>query len=353
MPQFLVASNNEISGSGFGSGVVIDPMGLVLTNYHVIHRAKELRVWFYDPNNNNNYLADVVAIDPVADLALIRMRMPEHKLPLDYLKIESENWDVGQEVVAIGHPLGIQWTVSLGHVANTTRSGKITPYVATIQHSAEIHKGNSGGPLINSEGDIIGINTYLLLPDQSWSGIAYAIRGDIVQWSVDQMLEKGEVKYPAMRLHIRLLTSFGVEYLNEKYPNNAPFPSNVYGLVVLEMEDGSWAQTHGMKLLDIVIAIDGEPVNHMLDVSNILMGNHYEPGRKISLLIIRDRHIKKIDYELSFIELDHLKFYDEANKKAEAPAQPDPEEKEEEEEEEKKEEFTPQTFPIIPPNAEE
>ena len=183
---------NAATEGGMGSGVLISDSGLVLTNYHVIHRAEALKVWFFDNDNSNSYTADVVAIDPIADLAVLRMNLPQHKLPTTYLKIESEEWDIAQEVVAIGHPMGIQWTVSLGHISHTDRTGRVTAYVATLQHSAEIHRGNSGGPLINSKGDIVGINTYLLMPDQKWSGIAYAVRGDIVQWSVNQMLKTGE-----------------------------------------------------------------------------------------------------------------------------------------------------------------
>ena len=151
---------NIATEGGMGSGVVLDYNGLDLTNNHVIHRAEELKVWFFDNDNSNYYMADIIAIDPIADLALLSMRLPDHKLPTTYLEIESEEWSIAQEVAAIGHPMGIQWTVSLGHKSHTDRTGRITPYVATLQHSAEIHQGNSGGPMINSEGDVVGINKY-------------------------------------------------------------------------------------------------------------------------------------------------------------------------------------------------
>ena len=331
---------NAATEGGMGSGVLISDSGLVLTNYHVIHRAESLKVWFFDNNNSNSYTADIVAIDPIADLAVLRMNLPAHKLPTVYLNIESEEWAIAQEVVAIGHPMGIQWTVSLGHISHTDRTGRVTPYVATLQHSAEIHRGNSGGPLINSEGDIVGINTYLLMPDRKWSGIAYAVRGDIVQWAVNQMLERGETFYPALRLNIRQLNEFGAEYLDKKYPEFKP-PINVYGMIVLDVEEGGHADLNGIQLLDVVIAIDGTPVNHMLDVSNIIMGRRYEPGRIVELLIIRDRHIRKLEYPLGRIEMDYMDFYDESGKNPDA--LPVPEQEPEEEE----------STPTVPPHGEE
>ena len=332
---------NTATEGGMGSGVVIDDAGLVLTNYHVIHRAEKLNVWFYDRNNNNSYTADVIAIDPIADLALLRMNLPHHQLPTIYLKIEPKEWAIAQEVVAIGHPMGIQWTVSLGHISHTDRTGRVTPYVATLQHSAEIHRGNSGGPLINSIGDIVGINTYLLMPDRKWSGIAYAVRGDIVEWSVNQMIERGETFYPALRLNVRQLNPYGVEYLEKTYPEFLP-PKNVYGMIVLELKPEGHADVNGIQLLDVIIAIDGTPVNHMLDVSNIIMGRRYEPGRMVELLIIRDRHIRRLEYPLGRIEMDYMDFYDESGKNPEAiPSQPSQEPEEEE------------SPPVVPPHGEE
>ena len=330
---------NTATEGGMGSGVMIDDAGLVLTNYHVIHRAETLRVWFFDNNNSNSYTADIIAIDPIADLALLRMNLPQHQLPTTYLNIESEEWAIAQEVVAIGHPMGIQWTVSLGHISHTDRTGRVTPYVATLQHSAEIHRGNSGGPLINNRGDVVGINTYLLMPDRKWSGIAYAVRGDIVQWSVNQMIKTGETSYPALKLNVRQMNEYGVKYLEKTYSEFKP-PINVYGMIVLEIEPEGHADLNGMQLLDVVIAIDGEPTNHMLDVSNIIMGRRYEPGRIVELLIIRDQHIRKLEYPLGTIEMDYMEFYDESSKNPEAIPTPKKEPEEEE------------STPTLPPHAE-
>ena len=310
----LVSTSIGERDGGFGSGVVISPSGLVLTNYHVIHRADKLRIFFYDPDNNNYYNAEVIGIDPVADLALLQLKVDKDKLPLEFLLIESEEWNIADDVMAIGHPMGIQWTVSVGHIASTIRSGKITPYVSTLQHSAEIHKGNSGGPLINEQGDVIGINTYLLMPENAWSGIAYAIRGDIVRYSIDHMLNNQDtpVKYPAFRLALRGLNEFGVKWLKKNHPDRK-FPTNIFGMIVVDIKEGEWADEHGMEKFDVVVAVDGEPTNNMLDIRDIVMGRNYKPGQIVDLLIIRDGHFRKFEYELAWIDFEnYLEFYDKS-----------------------------------------
>ena len=326
----LVANQMGENDGGFGSGVVITPSGLVLTNYHVIHRADTLRVFFYDPKDNNYYPAEVIGIDPVADLALLQLKVDEKILPLEFLLIETEDWTVAEPVMAIGHPMGIQWTVSMGHIASTIRTGKISPYVSTLQHSAEIHQGNSGGPLINADGEIVGINTYLMMPENAWSGIAYAIRGDIVKYSVDHMLyNDGPVKYPAFRLQLRGLTEFGVKWIKENHPDQV-VPENIYGMVILTVDEGGWAYQQGMEAFDVVVAIDGEPINNMLDVRNAVMGTGLKPGDKVDLLIIRDGHFRKLPYEITWIDFtNYLDFYDSSMDEKEMPRVPEPEKPEE------------------------
>ena len=326
----LVANQMGENDGGFGSGVVITPSGLVLTNYHVIHRADTLRVFFYDPKDNNYYPAEVIGIDPVADLALLQLKLDEKMLPLEFLMIETKDWTVAEPVMAIGHPMGIQWTVSMGHIASTIRTGKISPYVSTLQHSAEIHQGNSGGPLINADGEVVGINTYLMMPENAWSGIAYAIRGDIVKYSVDHMLyNDGPVKYPAFRLQLRGLTEFGVKWIKENHPDQV-VPENIYGMIVLDIEEGGWAYQQGMEAFDVVVAIDGEPINNMLDVRNAVMGTGLKPGDKVDLLIIRDGHFRKLPYEITWIDFtNYLDFYDSSMDEKEMPRVPEPDKPEE------------------------
>ena len=350
----LVGAEGEDNTGGFGTGVIIDPSGLAITNYHVIHRAERLRIFFWDPDDLNNYTAEIIGIDPVADLALLQIKVREDMLPLTYLKIESENFIIGEEVVAIGHMLGLQWSVTQGTINHTERPGKITPYVSVLQHSAQINKGNSGGALINKAGDVVGINTYILLPKGGWSGIAYAIRGDNVYDSVQQIIETGEVQYTAFKIGLRNMNEFFTSAVQKQFPDEK-IPTNVFGLMATGIEEGDYASEQGIKEFDVIIAVDGQPVNHLYGLKNII--KEYSPGDVVKILVIRDSHIVSLDYELGSIDFtDFEKFYDEKNEekfedKPQTPPVP--------EEEEEKPKVTPlpeeeqaQPIPLVP-HAEE
>ena len=345
----LVAAEGEGNAGGFGTGIIIDPSGLALTNYHVIHRAKSLRIFFWDPNDLNYYPAEIVGIDPVADLALLQIKVREDMLPLAYLNIEPEKFIIGEEVVAIGHMLGLQWSVTQGTINHTERPGKITPYVSILQHSAQINKGNSGGALINKAGDIVGINTYILLPKGGWSGIAYAIRGDNVYRAAQQMIETGEVQYTALKLGLRNMNEFFVKRAQEEFPDEK-IPTGIFGMMVLNIEEGDYPDLQGIKNFDIVVAFDGMPVNYLYQLKEVI--KDYNPGDKVTLLIIRNSHFITIEYELTEIDFsDFEAFYDKTNEDQfeDKPAQPPvPEEEEKPKVTPAPQEETPIPMPIIP-----
>ena len=350
----LVGAEGEDNTGGFGTGVIIDPSGLAITNYHVIHRAERLRIFFWDPDDLNNYTAEIIGIDPVADLALLQIKVREDMLPLTYLKIESENFIIGEEVVAIGHMLGLQWSVTQGTINHTERPGKITPYVSVLQHSAQINKGNSGGALINKAGDVVGINTYILLPKGGWSGIAYAIRGDNVYDSVQQIIETGQVQYTAFKIGLRNMNEFFTTNVQKQFPEEK-IPTNVFGLMATGIEEGDYASEQGIKEFDVIIAVDGQPVNHLYGLKNII--KEYSPGDVVKILVIRDSHIVSLDYELGSIDFtDFEKFYDEKNEEKFEDKPQTPPVPEEEEEKPKvtplPQEEQPQPIPLVP-HAEE
>ena len=324
----LVATEGDNAG-GFGTGVVIDPSGIAITNYHVIHRATRIRVFFYNPDDLNYYEADVIGIDPVADLALIQIKVREDMLPLTYLNIEPENFSIGEEVVAIGHMLGLQWSVTAGTLNSLERPGKITPYVTVLQHSAQINKGNSGGPLINKNGDIVGINTYILLPPGGWSGIAYAIRGDNVHKTVKQINETGEVEYTALKIGLRNMNEFFIKAVSKEWPDQK-VPTGIFGMMALYIEEDDWSYKHGMRNFDVLVAFDGIPVNYLFNLKDII--KKYKPGDVIKLIVIRNSHFITIDYELSAMDFkDYLEFYDKSIKERfdDKPARPEEEEQKE------------------------
>ena len=349
----LVGAEGDDNAGGFGTGVVIDPSGIAITNYHVIHRAEKIRVFFWDPDDLNNYTADIIGIDPVADLAVLKIKVREDMLPLPYLNIEAENFVIGEEVVAIGHMLGLQWSVTQGTINHTERPGKITPYVSVLQHSAQINKGNSGGALINKAGDIVGINTYILLPKGGWTGIAYAIRGDTVDNAVQQIRNTGEVEYTAFKIGLRNMNEFLAASVQKQFPDEK-IPTNVFGLMALGLEEGDHASEQGVQEFDVLIAVDGKPVNHLFGLKVVI--KEYKPGDVVNLLLIRNSHIISLDYQLGSIDFtDYQKFYDKSNEDhfedqpQPAPIpMPTPEEEEKPQEEDEELEEEPKLKPEVP-----
>jgi len=275
----------------------------------VIHRADIIRVWFYDPTDSNYVIAKVIGIDPVADLALLQLELDPDFPPLEYLEIEQEVPVIAEPVVAIGHMVGLQWSVTTGSINHQERPGKITPYVNVIQHSAEINKGNSGGPLINENGDIVGINTYMLAPEGQWAGVAYAIRGDTVYASVEQMLEDGDVTYAAFKIRLMNLSEFLAKGIVQEYPDEKDIP-NTFGLIAIGVEEDDHAYKQGVRSFDTFVAVEGYPINTLYDLKKIIKG--YKEGQMVTVIYIRDSHFRIMDYELGAIVFDeYLDFYDQ------------------------------------------
>jgi len=309
------------SEGGFGSGAVITSDGLVITNYHVIHRAEDVKIFFWDREDLNYYLADIVGIDPVADLALLQVNITDTMKPLTYLEVGTE-LEIAEEVVAIGHPMGLQWSVTKGIINHLERPGKITPYVNVIQHSAQINRGNSGGPLINNDGEIVGINTYILAPKGQWAGVAYAVRYDTITNAVEQILETGEVKYAAMKMGVRNMNEYFLSEMVAAYPDRK-FPTNIYGLIVAEVEDDDYAHKQGIRNFDTIVALNGEPVNYLGDLKELM--KTLKPGDVVKLLIIRDGHFRKHDYTIGTIDFSvYLQWYDKSNPDRPGPTIPTP-----------------------------
>ena len=318
-------------GSGFGAGVVINSMGNILTNYHVIHRAEEIKVWFYQRSEMRHYPAKVIAIDPMADLAILEIELGEHKLPIKFLEIESDanKINVLDDVYAIGHPVGNQWSVSKGVINSIERSGLISGYVILVQHTAQIQKGNSGGPLINDDMKIVGINTYNLQTAEMYTGFGYATRGDSVSFSVKEMLEKGKVIRPAMGIRAASNHEGVRNQIEEKHPGT--YMPNTFGVFVFGTEETPHATTHGLQDFDVIIRIDNHIVNTMRDINELVP--LYTIGDSVDIMIIRDGMFMIIeDYPLTETLLEeYLEYYDDRRKQG----QPSTEQPEVEEEQPK------------------
>lgn len=304
----LVAAEGEDGGGGFGTGFIISPDGLAVTNYHVIHRAKEITIWFYDRDDPKEYRAEIIAIDPIADIALLQLQIREDMIPLQFLETEGdlENMQVGEDVIAIGHLLGLNWSVTHGNISSIDRGTRVSPYVKTLQHSAPINKGSSGGPLLNSHGKVIGVNTYVMSDKKRTFGVGYAIRGDYVHDIVIELIENGKVTRASLGVQFAHLHKWSRRKYAEENPG-VHFP-NTYGLLALDVKEDSWAYKQGLRTFDTVLAIDNSPTNTLDNLVKRILS--LDPGIAVNLIISRDGEIMRIKYMLKELEFDYLAFYD-------------------------------------------
>ena len=356
--------------SGFGSGIVITPEGLILTNYHIIHgaEAKDIKIWFFSPDELGYYTADLIGIDPYADLAVLQINnMPAEKLPLTYLELatQADQFSLAQEVWAVGHPLGMQWTVTRGVINHYARPSFITAYVRLIQHTALIQKGNSGGPLVDEDGRVVGVNTYVTKPDESL-GYGYATRADDVYFVIDQLIDTGRVKRPAMGIQSANLNEFAVKAVKERYGPDVKIPSGTYGVVIYNLHHpdtgeivNEWPVEQGLLELDVLILFDGHIINHNNDLHDAIRDRM--PGEIVELLLIREGRFIYLDYELTSLDFDsYIEYYDNRRERLEDDKQGKKKQPEPAPEEEDKpvvtpapEDTTPVQPQVIPPVEEE
>src|SRR5882672_8664247 len=257
---------------GSGSGFIFTPDGFILTNSHVVHGAKRIEVTVAD---GRKYEAELIGDDPDTDLAVVRINAPN--LVPAYLG-ESQKIRVGQLVVAIGNPFGFQYSVTAGVVSALGRSlraqsGRLMD--AVIQTDAALNPGNSGGPLINSRGEVIGVNTAMILPAQ---GICFATSIDTAKFVASRLIRDGKVS----RSYIGLAGQ------------NVPLPRRIVryynlsvesGILVVSFEESSPARNAGLREGDIIISFFDHPTAGIDDLHKLLSEDRI--GHKSSLVVIR------------------------------------------------------------------
>jgi len=271
---------------GLGSGVIVDARGYVLTNNHVVDGADRLRVRLAD---DREFEAEVVGTDPKTDLAVVRIDA-DGLVPA--LTAESDRLRVGQWVMAIGSPFGLSKTVTAGIVSATGRGGMgITDYGDFIQTDAAINQGNSGGPLIDLHGRVVGINTAIASPTGGSNGVGFAIPIDLAKVVMKQLMEHGSVERGWMgivmgRLTPELAKSFGYRGTD--------------GVLVDDITDpkGPGAKA-GLRAGDIIVAIDGKRVRDMTVLRNGIAA--HRPGSKLELGVFREGGTRKVEVELGAV----------------------------------------------------
>ena len=260
---------------GIGSGVIISPDGYIVTNNHVVDGAVDIRVTMSD---RRVMTAKVVGTDPLTDLAVIKV--DASNLP-NVPWGDSTQLHPGQTVLAFGNPLGFRFTVTRGIVSALNRanpySGDARKPGQFIQTDAAINQGNSGGPLVNAHGEVIGINTFLVSSTGGFSGMGFAIPTQIVRPTVETLIKDGKVTHGYMGIGISDVT-----------PENSKFfeMKNANGAVVTQVEAGSPGSKGGLKVGDVITGLDGKPVTDAGELQ-VEVGQK-RPGTKIELEVQRD-----------------------------------------------------------------
>jgi len=285
--------------SGLCSGVVIDEIGHILTNFHCVYKQNYIRLYYYDADDWQNYEVNVIGLDPLADLALLKVIGKEEPIPyLEFAK-DAGKIKAGTDVFALGHPMGMAWTVTKGIVSSTDRYTR-HPFIKAIQTDSAINKGNSGGPLMNMKGEIVGINALIISKISENAGVALSIRGDIVEKSLNSMLINGRVDRPAVGIMIMpLAQSKQRNKIIKEFPKlKEEFIPNSFGVFVRPDEN----LPKGLKKFDTIIGVNGEMINDGLQFSDEL--SKYNIGDTITLTIIRKRRYLKVDVPLKVFPVD-------------------------------------------------
>ena len=295
--------------SGMGSGAIIDTQGHIVTNYHVIRDAELLEVTL---PNKTKHKAKVVGTDANNDLAVIQIDVPRGGLtpiPLG----TSKGLQVGQKVLAIGNPFGLDRTMTTGIISALGRSiqaenGRIIDDI--IQTDASINHGNSGGPLLNNQGQIIGINAAIVSPNDTGNyGIGFAIPVDTVRRITDEILKLGYVRHAYLGIDARGLLSLG----DNPGLADALDLNTDHGLLVGKVPaDGPLAQAgirEGTKRVrvgnyviqaggDVILAVNGKDVNSFVELASEV--DHHRPGEAITITVLRNN--QKADLQVTLQE---------------------------------------------------
>jgi serine protease Do len=280
---------------GMGSGVIFSDEGYILTNSHVVHQAERVRVVLHD---RRHFEAEVIGRDPSTDVAVVRI--PGTGFQVARMG-DSETVRAGDWVLALGSPLGLQFSVTAGVVSGVGRAIGIlgsqrdpavtaAPLEHFIQTDAALSPGNSGGPLVNSAGEVIGINTAVAAPRGVPAAVGFAIPSNLAIRVANQLIQLGEVRraylgVTLMNMSPRMAAAGGLE--------------RVEGAIVAEMESGGPAAAAGLQPGDVILAIGGEPVQTVSDLQNQLV--RLEPGSTVMLNLIRANRRIEVQVRLGVV----------------------------------------------------
>lgn len=266
-----------------GSGVIVDPSGLILTNNHVVSKADEIKVYLAD---KREYKAKLVGTDSKSDLAVLKVEAGGLRtIPW----ADSDQLQVGEFVLAVGNPFGLHQTVTMGIISAIGRASMgIAEYEDFIQTDAAINPGNSGGALVNARGELIGINTAIFSQSGGNMGIGFAVPSNMARSIMDQLVKSGRV--------IRGWLGVSIQELSPELA--AQFgASDAKGALVSDVLDGSPAKRAGIARGDIIVEFDGKPVDTPAHLKNIVAQT--EVGRKAAVKLIREGRPQTVEVTIA------------------------------------------------------
>lgn len=269
---------------GSGSGVILSEDGYIVTNNHVIDQSKTIRVVL---NDNRSYTAKLIGADPVTDIALIKLQDTGDEVFPTLSFGNSETLKIGEWVLAVGNPFSLSTTVTAGIVSAKSRNmynmrspssnGKM-PIESFIQTDAAVNPGNSGGALVNTSGELIGINTAIASPTGSYAGYAFAVPSTIVKKVVADLMEYGEIK--------RAFLGVTIQDINKELAEEKELKT-LKGAYVNGISESGAAKVGGIKEGDVVIGINGTAVNSMSELQEQV--SRYRPGDEITTTVLRGK----------------------------------------------------------------
>jgi serine protease Do len=290
----------EQMAHSLGSGVIVDPKGYIITNNHVVESATKIKV---SVSSGEEYTARLIGTDPVSDIAVIKINGSK---PFPFAKVgNSKNMKVGDWVIAIGSPFGLEQTVTAGIISTTGRTfpngggpSEYSVFNEYLQTDAAINRGNSGGPLVNMNGEVVGINSFISTPTGASAGVGFAVPSHLFVRVYNQVLDGGKVARgfvgismnpfpftPAMAEHFGVKQGSGVLVTQLVDAKNEP------------SESGPAAKA-GIKVEDVIVAFDGNKITNMQEfrmaVANAI------PGKKVPVKVVR--HGQEKDFEIVIAE---------------------------------------------------
>tara|TARA_A100001015_G_scaffold97948_1_gene108793 strand:- start:358 stop:1557 length:1200 start_codon:yes stop_codon:yes gene_type:complete len=262
----------ERQTSALGSGFIISKDGIVVTNNHVIQDAEDIIVRV---NGDKEYKAKVIGADPLSDIAILKLDTNDNFVPVEFGN--SDKARIGDWVIAIGNPFGLGGTVTSGIISARNRSIGLSRYEDYIQTDASINSGNSGGPLFDINGDVIGINTAILGRSGS-IGIGFAIPSNSAKTVIDQLIEFGETKRGWLGVRIQNVTKEIADVENLGEPR---------GALVVSVAQNSPSDKAGVKAGDIILEFNSEKIQEMKELPMIVAKT--EVGKKVDVKIWRNK----------------------------------------------------------------